>query len=65
MHAGFNLEHFNTGLHNPRRPPTREEFTVDTTVEVESLRLERLLSQPLLPRQSLAQSPQQPFSVSR
>ena len=49
MHADFDPEPFYTGLYNPRRPPTPEEFTMDMTFGVESLRLERLLSQPLLP----------------
>ena len=36
-----------TRLYNPRRPPTSEEFTLDMKIELESLRLEVLLSQPL------------------
>ena len=47
LHAGFNPESFNTGLYNTRRPPTLEEFNLDLKVEVESLRTELLLSQPL------------------
>ena len=69
LYAGFDPELFKTGLYNPRRPPTPEEFTLDMTVEVESLWLELFLLQPLLqqllPRQLLAQSPQQPCSISR
>ena len=70
MHAGFDPQPFYARLHSPRRPPTPEEFTLDMIVEVESLRLELLLSQPLLPqllpRQSPAQPPQQqPCSVCR
>ena len=51
LHAGFDLEPLYTSLYNPRRPPTPEEFTLDMSVEVESLRLEVLLSQPLPPPQ--------------
>ena len=49
LDAGFDPEPFNTRLYNPRRPPTPEQFTLNMTVEVESLTLERLLSQSLLP----------------
>ena len=49
LHAGFDLQLFYTEMYNPRRPPTPEEFTLGMTVEVESLRLELLLLQPLLP----------------
>ena len=51
LHTGFDLEPLYTGLYNPRRPPTPEQFTLDMNVEVESLRLEVLLSQPLPPPQ--------------
>ena len=44
LHAGFDPEPFYTGLYNPRRSPTVEEFTLDLEVEVESLRMELLLS---------------------
>ena len=47
LHAGFDPEPFCTGLYNPRRPPSPEEFTPDLKVEVVSLRMELLLSQPL------------------
>ena len=45
--AGFDPEPLCARLYRPRRPPTPEELTLDMTVEVESLRLEHLLSQPL------------------
>ena len=44
LHAGFDSEPLYTGLYNPRRSPTPETFTLDMNVEVESLRLEVLLS---------------------
>ena len=50
LHAGFDPESFYTGLYNPRRPPTTEEFTLDLKVEMEGVRLKLLLSQPLLPQ---------------
>ena len=49
LHAVFDLELLYTGLYNPRRPPTPEDFALDMNVEIESLRLEFSLSQPLLP----------------
>ena len=60
LHASFDSEPLYTGLYNPRRPPTPEEFTLDMNVEVESLREEILLSQPLPPPEydlSLRRSP--------
>ena len=53
LHAGFDLEHFYTGLYNLRLPPTPEELTLDLKVEVKSLRVEVILSRPL-PRRSPA-----------
>ena len=29
LHAGFDPEHFYTGLYDDRRPPTSKEFTLD------------------------------------
>ena len=49
LHVSLNWKPFYTGLYNPRRPFTPEEFTLDMKVEVDSLRLEILLSQPLPP----------------
>ena len=49
MHAGYGPEPYYTGLFNPRRTHTPEEFTLDLKVEVESLRMEVLLSKPLPP----------------
>ena len=51
MHAGFDPEPYYTGLYSPRRAPTPEEFSLDLKVEVESLRIEVLLLQPLPPSQ--------------
>ena len=51
LHEGFDRERFYTGLYNLRRSPTLEESTLDVNVEIESLRLEVLLSQPLPPPQ--------------
>ena len=51
LHASLDLEPIYTGLYNPRRSPTPEEYALDMTIEVESLRLEVLLSQPLRPPQ--------------
>ena len=45
--AGFDSEPLYTGLYNPQRPPTPKEFTLDTKIEVDSLRLDVLLSQSL------------------
>ena len=52
LHAGFDPEPFYTGFYNPRRPRTPEEFSLDLKVEMESLRMELLLS-----KQSLLQLP--------
>ena len=49
VHAGFDTEPFRAGLYNPRRPGTPEEFTLNMEVEVGSMKLELLFSQPLLP----------------
>ena len=60
LHAGFDSEPLHTGLYNPRRGPTPEEFTADKNVEVGSLRLDFLLVQLPPPPQhdlSLRQSP--------
>ena len=51
LHAGLDLEPFNTVLYNPRQPPTSEKITLDIKIEIESLRLEDLLSKPLPPTQ--------------
>ena len=58
---GFDLEPFHSKLFNPRWPHSPEEHKVDTNVEIERLRLEILLLQPvpspqddLLPRRSPA-----------
>ena len=52
MHAGLDPEPFYTALYNPRK-----EFILDMKIEVESLRLELLLSRPLLPQLLSWQSP--------
>ena len=49
--VGLHLKPFYTGLYNPRRPPTPDQYTVNMKLEVETLRLEILLSQPLTPPQ--------------
>ena len=51
LYACFDLERFNIGLYNPRRPPTPEEFPLNLKVKVESLKIDLLLSQPLPPPQ--------------
>ena len=43
---GFDPGPFHSGLYNPRRPPTPEIFTLDVKVEIESFRMELLLSKP-------------------
>ena len=63
LHTDFDPQTFHTRLYNPRwftrlyNPrwlPTPEEFILDLNVEVESLRMELLLSQPLPPAQYVA-----------
>ena len=51
LHAGLDLEPSYTGLYNSKRSPVPEEYTLDMKVEVESWRLEVLLSQLLPPSQ--------------
>ena len=46
LHAGVDSDHLYAGLYTPQWPPTLEEFTLDTNVEVESLKIEVLHSQP-------------------
>ena len=53
--AGFDPKPCYSGLHNPRRPSTHEEFTLDMKIEEVSSRLEVPLLQPLpLPQYDLS-----------
>ena len=51
LHAAFDLEPLYTGLYNPRWLPTPDENTPEISVNVESLRLEILFSEPPPPPQ--------------
>ena len=64
MHAGFDPEPL-YWIVQPSTPPTSDKLIADLKFEVESLRLELLLSQPLLPQLLLPQSPAQPPQQTR
>ena len=51
VRTGLDLESFFFKLYNPRWPHTSEEHTLELNVEVEILRMEIVLLQPVLPPQ--------------
>ena len=53
LHADLDPELFYTGLYNSRRPLAPENLTLDLKVEVDILRMERLLLERSLPQYGL------------
>ena len=54
MHGGLDPKPFYTGLYGPQRPPTPERFNLHLKVDMDSLSMEIIFSQPLpLPQYEL------------